>query len=80
MSAQVLSARSTRRIGRATGLAITRAWGRGGYVFFFATPEHRHGWYDSKTGAWGYDEDAAHYTSCDELFPDAPASPEPPAP
>lgn len=69
MSAAGLSPRSTRRIALATGLEITRAWGHGGYVFAFVTPEHRHGWYDSKTGEWGWDERVVHYTSCHDLFP-----------
>jgi hypothetical protein len=67
---QVLSARSARRIERATGQVIVRAWGHGGYVFGFVTPDHRHGWWDRKTGEWGFDEDPFHYTSCAGFYED----------
>lgn len=72
MSAQRLSPRSTRRIERSTGLEIVRAWGHGGNVFNFVTPDHRHGSWNKKTGEWQYTdpERVLHYTSCHELFPD----------
>lgn len=78
MSAQRLSDKSARRISRATGLDIVRAWAHGGYVFDFviASPDHpekhEHGWFDKKTGQWGLDNFAghAHYDTCfTELFP-----------
>jgi hypothetical protein len=71
MSAQVLSSRSTRRIARATGLEIARAWGHGGYVMNFVTVDHEHGWWNKKTGEWGLDDKTSvvHYTSCAWLFP-----------
>ena len=70
MSAQVLNARSTRRIARSTGLNIVHAWGHGGYVMGFVTADHRHGSWDKKTGNWQYDTGRIwHYGSCDELFP-----------
>lgn len=71
MSAQILSARSTRRIADATGLDIVRAWGHGTYVHAFVTADHRHGCFDLKSGAWEFDEpqDVRHYTSCVDLFP-----------
>lgn len=70
MAAQRLNARSTRRLGRITGLDnIIRGWGHGGYVHGFVTSDHRHGWADIRTGEWGYDEDPFHYTSCSEMFP-----------
>ncbi len=71
MSAQILSAKSTRRVARSTGLDIVRAWGRGGYVFGFVTADHRHGAWDKKTGEWEYTDPGRvlHYTSCAELFP-----------
>lgn len=71
MSAQRLSERSRRRIERATGLTIVRAWAHGGYEMDFVTPEHRHGVWDKKTGAWRYlaEQEVCHYTSCSELFP-----------
>ena len=70
MGAQVLGPVKTRRIARATGLDITRAWSHGGYVMGFVTPDHRHGWYDLKTGDHGFDDPAEviHYTSCAENF------------
>lgn len=71
MGTQVLSPRSMRRIARSTGLEILRAWASGGYVFGFVTPGHRHGWWDKKTGEWGWetDDDFCHYTSCRDMFP-----------
>ncbi|HZB28944.1 MAG TPA: hypothetical protein VE465_02140 [Streptosporangiaceae bacterium] len=73
MSASVLSARSTRRIARSTGLDILRAWSNGGYTMAFVTADHRHGWWDKKTGDWElYTGDVMHYSSCDALFPRHP--------
>jgi hypothetical protein len=69
LSAQRLNARSTRRIAASTGLEIVRAWGHGGYTHAFVTVDHRHGWWDKKTGQWAYEDDPMHYTSCAELFP-----------
>ncbi|MYR28727.1 MULTISPECIES: hypothetical protein [unclassified Streptomyces] len=71
MGAQVLSPRSTRRIARLTGQEVVRAWAHGGYIMDFVTPDHRHGWWDKKTGEWGWDTgDTGHYSSCVRLFPD----------
>lgn len=77
MSAQRLNDKSTRRISRATGYTVIRAWSHGGYTFDFVIAAinadgHRHGWYDKKTGDWGlYDsEGLSHYNTCfTELFP-----------
>ncbi|MEU9415137.1 hypothetical protein [Streptomyces sp. NPDC048272] len=71
MSAQQLSPRSTRRIARSTGLNVVRAWGHGKYVMPFVTADHRHGWWDKKTGKWAFEAEGevVHYTSCSELFP-----------
>ncbi|URN11389.1 hypothetical protein LUW77_03615 [Streptomyces radiopugnans] len=68
MSAQRLSPKSTRRIARSTGLDVIRAWSHGGYTMAFVTADHRHGWWDKKTGDWGIDSKPVHYTSCGELF------------
>lgn len=69
MSAQILNDRSIRRITRSTGLDIALAWGHGSHVMAFVTTDHRHGWWDKKTGEWWWDEDPIHYTSCRSLFP-----------
>lgn len=77
MSAQRLSDKSTRRISRATGLDIVRAWSHGGYVFDFViaadnAARHRHGWFDKKTGQWELESEnlqITHYNTCPELFP-----------
>jgi hypothetical protein len=76
MSAQRLSDKSARRISRATGVTVIRAWAHGGYVFDFVTPatnedRHLHGWYDKKTGQWGLDDPGprTHYDTCREMFP-----------
>jgi hypothetical protein len=91
VSAQRLSAKSTRRIARATGLDVVRAWSHGGYVFDFVVGadniyRHSHGWFDKKTGTWGLYLDSAtsisHYDTCfTELFPRlAPSAPSPSCP
>jgi hypothetical protein len=71
MGSQRLGAKRIRRVARSTGLEIVRAWAHGGYTFDFVTTDHRHGWWDSKTGDWGWLEGIrlTHYTSCHELFP-----------
>ena len=78
MSAQRLSEKSTRRLSRATGLEVVRAWAHGGYTFDFVVaaddvPEgHRHGWFDKKTGDWELEEPGSrdiHYNTCREMFP-----------
>ena len=72
MSAQILSPRSTRRISESTGQEVVRAWSHGGYTMAFVTADHRHGWWDKKTGEWGWDDDPVHYSSCAELFAPEP--------
>jgi len=74
MGCSVLNPKSTRRIARSTGQEVVRAWSHGGYTMHFVTPEHRHGWWDKKTGEWGWhdtDDRIDHYTSCAVLFPTA---------
>ncbi|MET7457698.1 hypothetical protein ACWEPZ_37820 [Streptomyces sp. NPDC004288] len=72
MSAQRLSPRSTRRIARTTNLDVVRAWSHGGYSMSFVTADHRHGWWDKKTGQWEWEADPVlHYSSCRDLFPEA---------
>jgi hypothetical protein len=71
VSAQRLSERSIRRIERSTGLSIRRAWSHGGYTFTFVTDDHRHGWWDKKTGLLVWPPgNVAHYSSCREMFPE----------
>lgn len=72
MSVQRLNDRSRRRIERSTGLDIRRAWANGGYTFMFVTADHRHGFWDKKTGEWDWDDEQVHFTSCRELFGDYP--------
>ena len=77
MSAQRLSDKSARRISRAMGLEVVRAWAHGGYVYDFVIAadnkdRHQHGWYDKKTGQWDLDAPGvwSHYDTCfTELFP-----------
>jgi hypothetical protein len=81
LSAQRLSDRSTRRISRATGLNVVRAWSHGGYVFDFVIADdnpdqHTHGWFDKKTDQFGLYSHGTltHYDTCfTELFPGARA-------
>jgi hypothetical protein len=69
MGAQRLSARKTRRIARATGLPVIRAWSHGGYVHDFVTQGHLHGWYSLKTGEWGIEAQVrTHYNTCSPAF------------
>lgn len=71
MGCSVLNPRSTRRIAASTGQLIVRAWSHGGYIMGFVTEEHQHGWWDKKTGEWGWHAmDTPCYTSCSDLFPD----------
>jgi hypothetical protein len=69
VSAQMLGAKALRRIERAVGEPVLRGWSHGGYVMGFVTPDHRHGWWDKKTGKWGMipDAEVTHYTSCREF-------------
>lgn len=71
MGAQVLSARSTRRIAKSTGQPVVRAWSHGGYVMGFVTADHRHGWWHRRDGDWDWDgeDEVIHYSSCEKLFP-----------
>ena len=72
MSAQVLNAKSVRRIERTIGEPVLRGWGHGSYSHAFVTPDHRHGWVNIKTWEFGWDDpdNLVHYASCHELFPD----------
>jgi hypothetical protein len=65
----MLGAKALRRIERAVGEPVLRGWSHGGYVMGFVTPDHRHGWWDKKTGKWGMipDAEVTHYTSCREF-------------
>jgi hypothetical protein len=72
VSAQRLNARSIRRIERAAGCDVLRAWSHGGYVFPFVTPDHWHGVYDKKTGdvEWFAEGERVWcYSTCRELPP-----------
>lgn len=70
MSIQTLSAKSTRRVARALDLpTLTRAWVDNEHhhqLVHWATWDHEHGWYDRRTGDWGYDTILApwHMPSC----------------
>lgn len=69
MGAQRLSDRKVQRIAESTGLDVICGWTHGGYIFSFVTTDHKHGVWNSKSGEWAWEPDAAHYTSCKELFP-----------
>lgn len=65
MSAQLLSARSLRRIARRTGIENLKwAVGHGGYVFVLCTRDHRHYEYDKKTGEAHEIQLRFHYWIC----------------
>jgi hypothetical protein len=77
MSAQRLSDKTTRRLSRAIGIDVVRAWAHGGYTYDFVVADasdpsgHRHGWYEKKSGDWGLWESQglSHYNTCKEMFP-----------
>lgn len=71
MGAQRLSARSVRRIMRRTGLNDIMAGWAYGHTQYFVTSAHQHGWWDPKTGSWGWevDQKRAHHEVCSALFP-----------
>jgi len=70
MTIQTLSAKSTRRIARATGIpTITRAWvdnEADHHLVRFATWDHLHGWYDRRTGESDQEthDNVVHVASC----------------
>ncbi len=72
MSAQVLNARSTRRLAALAGVELARAWAHGGTGgwFAFATTDHRHGAVQRPTGEVQWHDEPMHYSSCHELFPE----------
>lgn len=76
MGAQRMSDKKAKRWAVQLNLPIVRMWAFGGYTHAFVTADHRHGWVDTKTGEWEWDEtggeNAIHFTSCSELFPKRP--------
>jgi hypothetical protein len=76
MGLQSLGPRKVRRLARITGLDIVHAVAGGGYTYGFVTSDHRHGWYEMKTGEWaledpGDDADPyAHWSSCLQRWPE----------
>lgn len=71
MSAQRLSERSKRRVERATGLTIARAWAHGGYWMDFVVITengHEHGSWNKTSGELDYPiKGPVHYNTCDQL-------------
>jgi len=67
----MLGDKARRRIERAIGEPVLRAWAHGGYVMDFVTPDHRHGSWHKVTGEWEWHKDPQiHYTSCREWLDD----------
>lgn len=70
MSLQRLGAKNIRKIRAAMGdETVTRGWVNNGQdhdVWYFATWDHVHGWWDTKTGETHYDlgPNAEHFSSC----------------
>lgn len=65
MSVQRLGPRWLRRLSTIVGEPVRIGWANGGYVHGFATEQHRHGWYDIKSGQFGwYDGYDGHLSSC----------------
>jgi hypothetical protein len=76
MGAQRLGSRRLRQIERLIGEPVLRGWSHGGYTLGFVTPDHRHGWWDKKSDAWGWydvDDRFVHYSSCKEFEGDGAA-------
>jgi len=69
MSAQRLGTKKIRKVAAATGLEIVMAWSHGGYNFSFVTSEHKHGWWNCKSGEWKFyeDQERHHYSSCHSI-------------
>jgi len=71
VGASILNDKNTRKIARATGLPVIRAWSHGGYKHGFVTAAHVHGMFNVKTGEFRvYAGRVTHYSSCREMFPD----------
>ena len=70
MGTQPLSDRTVRRVSRNTGLVLAFGAAHGGYTYSLVTVDHRHAWYDLKSGDWGWDDPPrSHFTTCRQLFP-----------
>lgn len=81
MGLRPLGPRWVRRIERVTGLGLHRAVGAGGYVMWFTTVDHRHGWFDLKmyrradaeaAEVWGLFEvdEITCWSSCRDRWPE----------
>jgi hypothetical protein len=71
MSAQILNAKSCRRIEETIGEPVLRGWAHGGLWMDFVTHDHRHGsWHKTSHAVTWSVENPVHYTSCHDLFQD----------
>lgn len=61
MSVQRLGAKKLRKLAGIVGEPVKLGWANGGYRYWFATEGHQHGWYDVKTGEWGWNDPADRY-------------------
>lgn len=67
MSVQRLGPKKLRKLTEVVGEPVKIGWANGGYTFGFATETHRHGWYNLKSGEWGWDaldDPFLHLSSC----------------
>jgi hypothetical protein len=74
VSVQRLGDKAIRRLERATGQDILRAWANGGYLLTFVATAHRHGWFDKKTEQWGWDQEPNHNSAATSCSPRRPRS------
>ena len=70
MGLSTLGPRKLRLISRAIGQQVLRGWSNGGYDLGFVTLNHRHGWFNTTSHEWGFDDEYDwHPMSCHLLFP-----------
>lgn len=68
MGARPVSDTTVRRIARDTGHDVLFANGRGTDELEFVTTDHRHGTWNTRTGAWEWITPAVHFVRCREHF------------
>lgn len=68
MGARPVSDHTVRRIARDTGQHVLFANGRGTAELEFVTADHRHGTWNTHTGAWQWITPLTHFTRCREHF------------
>ena len=63
-----MSSRALRRVTEVTRLPVLKVWHSTGQRWEFVTTDDAHGWFDKKSGEWGWHEQGWHYGICSTLF------------